>query len=58
MSNENNQSFGRRIARLRLQHAMTQERLADIANVSAQTAGRGTLIDVDEDDEHVVISLE
>ncbi len=34
------ESLGRRIARLRLQHAMTQERLANIANVSAQAVSK------------------
>ena len=36
----NNETLGRRIARLRLQHAMTQERLANIANVSAQAVSK------------------
>lgn len=34
------ESLGRKIARLRLQHAMTQERLANIANVSAQAVSK------------------
>ena len=40
MSNKNNETFGRRIARMRLQHGMTQERLANIANVSAQAVSK------------------
>lgn len=36
----NNMTLGRRIARLRLSHGMTQERLADIANVSAQAVSK------------------
>lgn len=37
---KNNDSLGRRIARMRLEHGMTQERLADIANVSAQAVSK------------------
>ena len=40
MAPMNNETLGRRIARLRLQHAMTQERLANIANVSAQAVSK------------------
>jgi len=40
MAPKNNETLGRRIARLRLQHAMTQERLANIANVSAQAVSK------------------
>lgn len=36
----NGETIGRRIARLRLQHAMTQERLANIVNVSAQAVSK------------------
>lgn len=36
----NVETLGRRIARLRLQHAMTQERLANIVNVSAQAVSK------------------
>ena len=36
----NGETIGRRIARLRLQHAMTQERLANIVNVSAQAGSK------------------
>ena len=36
----NGETLGRRIARLRLQHAMTQERLANIVNVSAQAVSK------------------
>ena len=35
-----NESFGRRIARLRLMKGMTQERLANLANVSAQAVSK------------------
>lgn len=37
---KNQDSLGRRIARMRLEHGMTQERLADIANVSAQAVSK------------------
>ncbi|MBQ9316304.1 MAG: helix-turn-helix transcriptional regulator [Atopobiaceae bacterium] len=40
MANQNRETFGRRIARMRLEHAMTQERLANIANVSAQAVSK------------------
>ena len=40
MTSLNNITLGRRIARLRLSHGMTQERLADIANVSAQAVSK------------------
>lgn len=40
MATKNQETLGRRIARLRLQHAMTQERLANIANVSAQAVSK------------------
>lgn len=40
MTSLNNLTLGRRIARLRLSHGMTQERLADIANVSAQAVSK------------------
>ena len=35
-----NETFGRRIARLRLMKGMTQERLANLANVSAQAVSK------------------
>ncbi|RVU97485.1 XRE family transcriptional regulator [Coriobacteriales bacterium OH1046] len=40
MTHENTESLGRRIARLRLEHGMTQERLANLANVSAQAVSK------------------
>ena len=40
MTNQNRETLGRRIARMRLEHAMTQERLANIANVSAQAVSK------------------
>ena len=40
MMARNTESLGRRIARLRLQHGMTQERLANIMNVSAQAVSK------------------
>ena len=40
MMAKNQDSLGRRIARMRLEHGMTQERLADIANVSAQAVSK------------------
>ena len=40
MTSQNRETLGRRIARLRLEHAMTQERLANIANVSAQAVSK------------------
>ena len=40
MTSANQESLGRRIARLRLKHGMTQERLANIANVSAQAVSK------------------
>lgn len=40
MIHENTESLGRRIARLRLEHGMTQERLANLANVSAQAVSK------------------
>lgn len=40
MANRNFESFGRKVARLRLQHGMTQERLANICNVSAQAVSK------------------
>ncbi len=40
MTTMKSESLGRRIARLRLTHGMTQERLADIANVSAQAVSK------------------
>ena len=40
MSIKNTETLGRRIARMRLQHAMTQERLANIANVSSQAVSK------------------
>ena len=40
MATGDQETLGRRIARLRLQHAMTQERLANIANVSAQAVSK------------------
>ena len=40
MTTKSNESLGRRIARMRLEHGMTQERLANIANVSAQAVSK------------------
>ncbi len=40
MATKKQESLGRRIVRLRLRHAMTQERLANIANVSAQAVSK------------------
>ena len=40
MEHMSNESFGRRIARLRLMKGMTQERLANLANVSAQAVSK------------------
>ena len=40
MTPKSNETLGRRIARMRLQHGMTQERLANIANVSAQAVSK------------------
>ena len=40
MTARNQESLGRRIARLRLQNGMTQERLANIMNVSAQAVSK------------------
>lgn len=40
MTTKSNESLGRRIARMRLEHDMTQERLANIANVSAQAVSK------------------
>lgn len=40
MSDEKNETLGRRIARLRLGRAMTQERLANIAGVSPQAVSK------------------
>ena len=40
MTAKQDESLGRRICRMRLQHGMTQERLADIANVSAQAVSK------------------
>ena len=40
MESINNESLGRRIARLRLLKGMTQERLANLANVSAQAVSK------------------
>ena len=38
--NASTETLGRRIARLRLEHGMTQERLADLMNVSAQAVSK------------------
>ncbi len=40
MTAKQNETLGRRIARMRLSHGMTQERLANIANVSAQAVSK------------------
>lgn len=40
MEASHNESLGRRISRMRLSHGMTQERLANIANVSAQAVSK------------------
>lgn len=40
MAHGNTESPGRWIARLRLEHGMTQERLANLANVSAQAVSK------------------
>ncbi len=40
MTPKSNETLGRRIARMRLQHGMTQERLANIANVSSQAVSK------------------
>lgn len=40
MAITNQETLGRRIARMRLKHGMTQERLANIANVSAQAVSK------------------
>ena len=40
MSDEKNETLGRRIARLRLEHTMTQERLASVMGVSPQAVSK------------------